>query len=105
MLLLTCYQQGRLLHSAAPHSHHTCCTAVAAAAAAAVSTAHVRCLLDAACLSACREAMLEEEGRLVRLLPRAAVRSLNGKAVNETGVIWTVRLLEYLVVNAGRSRP
>ena len=93
------YQQDRPLHSAAAHSHHTCCTA------AAVGTAHVRCLLDAACLPACREAMLEEEVRLVRLLPRAAVRSLNAKAVNETGVIWTVRSLEYLVINAGRSRP
>lgn len=44
-------------------------------------------LLDAAR----RETMLEEEGRLARLHPRAAVRSLNGKALNWTGVIWTVR--------------
>lgn len=38
------------------------------------------------------ETMLEEEeeGPLVQLHPRSIVRSLNGKALNLSGVIWTV---------------
>lgn len=41
--------------------------------------------------AACRWTMLEEEVQLVQPHPRATVRSLNGKALNLTGVIWTVR--------------
>lgn len=48
---------------------------------------------------------VEEEDQLVQLHPRSTVRSLNGNAGNLSGVIWTVRFLEYLVVDAGRSKP
>lgn len=58
-----------------------------------VRSAHVLCLLrrfNGCCLPR-DDAGGGEEGRLARLHPRAAVRSLNGKALNLTGVIWTVR--------------
>lgn len=49
-----------------------------------------------------RELMLEEEGQLAQLHPRSVGRSLNGKAQNLTGVIWTVR---FLGVPRRRRRP
>lgn len=45
----------------------------------------------------------EEEEKLVLLHPRAPVRSLNVKAPNWTGVIWTVSFVEYFVI-VGRSK-
>ncbi|KAK9539702.1 hypothetical protein VZT92_002204 [Zoarces viviparus] len=44
-----------------------------------------------------------EAVQLAQLHPRATVRSLNGKALNVTGVILDCWFLEYLV-NARRSR-
>lgn len=67
---------------------------------AGVRSAHVRSLLR-------RRPMLEEEEEVparAQLHPGAAVRTLNAKAAEWTGVIWTVGCVEY-VVYAARSEP
>lgn len=69
------------------HITSSCDSSKPLVSAVRMSSASCVAVMDAVC----RETMLEEEGQLARLHPRAAVRSLNGKGLNLTGVIWTVR--------------